>query len=1017
MGSLLAAQESPAFNRDIRPILADKCLQCHGMDAAARKADLRLDHREDAVRDRNGVQVIRPGDPAASELISRIQHPDPAERMPPPDSGRYLSDRERSLLERWIQGGAPYDVHWAFTQPRKADIPHVQDASWPQGPLDHFILARMEAEGMEPSARAMPERLLRRLAFDLTGLPPHPDEIDLFSKDLSPRALEDWIDLLLARESYGEHMATAWLDAARYADTNGYNNDTPRFQWRWRDWVIDAFNRNLPYDQFLTEQLAGDLIPQGTMEQHLATGFNRNHNVTSEGGIIDEEYRLEYVADRVHTTATVFMGLSMQCARCHAHKFDPISQKEYYAFFAFFNQVPETGYHHEHVGNPNPVISAPTPAQQHTRQKLRETLAEIELEMDVRGHPSEAMLSDWVNGLRSSPNPFPFVSDALLLHEPFDDGLGNGKLGQALQLHAEIQRDVRRGPDLESDQAVSYGAWVFPREGKSMSILSRTPNGNEKQGFVLAFEGGPVSLRILHDGPENAIKVQTRSRVKLKQWTHIFASYDGSSRAGGVRVFLDGVEQPLAIQRDSLQGSIPAQGVFRFGSGAYAAPFEGSIDEVRVYGKTLQPAEVLRLYHSDLVRALLRTSAEEIPEAELTGFNEHYSILQDCEVAALAVMKSTRESQLELLKSSMPTAMVMRDMETSRETFMLGRGAYDQPGAKVLPDVPAVFPPLPVGAPRNRLGLAQWLCAPEHPLTARVFVNRVWYQMLGHGLVETLEDFGSQGAWPSHPELLDWLAVDFVESGWDVKQLLRRIATSAVYQQSARSNPRMIARDPRNQLMARGPRMRLSAEMIRDNALAVSGLLEPVIGGPSVRPYQPEGLWTEVIVADDSYSGGSYQQDHGRDLYRRGVYTWWKRTCPPPGLNTFDAPDREFCTIRRLPTNTPLQALVLMNDVTFVECARKLAERMMHEGGASEHDRCVFGFRWTTSRVPDPGELGILLQAFRQYRGSFASDNTLVQHLLATGESPFDPTLDGPELAAWTMVASMMLNLDESMHR
>ncbi|MBT5017195.1 MAG: DUF1553 domain-containing protein, partial [Planctomicrobium sp.] len=749
LSTSVTASDSVSFNRDIRPILSDKCFQCHGPDENTREADLRLDVRKEAVALRDSGQAISPGQPAVSELIKRINHDDPDTRMPPADFERTLTPEQRRLIENWIAQGAVYEQHWALITPQRPALPVVSNKDWSLNAIDNFILRKLQNEGLQPSPPASRERLIRRLSFDLTGLPPTLESVDAFLADDSPNAVEKVIDRLLASESYGEHMATSWLDAARYADTNGYNNDTQRYNWRWRDWVIQAFNRNLPFDQFVTEQLAGDLLPEPSLDQQLATGFNRNHSVTSEGGIIDEEYRLEYVADRVHTTSMVFMALSMQCARCHDHKFDPISQKEYYEFFAFFNQVPETGYHKELTGNPNPVIPAPTPQQ-----------------------------------------------------------------------NSEIDR--------------------------------------------------------------------------------------------------------LTLELKSLEG-------------------------------------------------------EALNQKQLA---------------------------LEEFQKLIPTAMVMRDQAAARETFMLERGDYDKPGAKVEPNVPAAFPPLPEGAPRNRLGLAQWLTSREHPLTARVMVNRLWYQMYGQGIVETVEDFGSQGAWPSHPELLDWLAVEFAEGGWDIKKLLKQIAMSATYQQSPRTTAELLHRDPQNRLLARGPRFRLTAEMLRDQALSVSGLLHTHIGGPSVKPYQPSGLWEEIIVGAEAYSGGGYKQGEGTDLYRRSVYTYWKRTCPPPALNLFDAPEREFCTVRRSRTNTPLQALVLLNDPTFVEAARVLAERAMKEGGDTLESRAAFAFRRVTSRAPAAQELEVLLRVYRDQQARFAAAPAQASELITIGESTPDPALPATDLAAWTTIAS-----------
>jgi hypothetical protein len=999
------------FNRDIRPILSDHCFQCHGPDLRQRKAKLRLDVREDAT----SSGAIVPGDPEASEMVKRITHADADERMPPPDSGHSLTTDEQERLVRWIAEGAPYEAHWAFIPPQRPPVPALHDPmSTLRNPIDHFVVARLEHDGLQPSPPASPERLIRRLSFDLTGLPPTLAEIDAFVADHSPDAVDELVDRLLGRATYGEHMAVGWLDAARYADTNGYNNDTPRYNWRWRDWVIGAFNRNLSYDQFLTEQLAGDLIPECSAEQQLATGFNRNHNVTSEGGIIDEEYRLEYVADRVHTTATVFMALSLQCARCHDHKFDPILQKDYYAFSAFFNQVPETGYHHEHVGNPKPVMSAPSAEQLATIEQGEAEIATLALQMTQRERDADELIPGWEKrvaiGRPASAKPV----DGLLAHFPFAEGGAPGKVRKALQLDGKTQSDHGDTVRLERDRAFSYGAWVFAAAAKPMNILSRMRSGAGERGFDLTFENGPVSVHLIHDWPSNGIKVQTKSQITRDRWTHVFATYDGSSKAAGLRIFFDGTEQELDVQNDTLSDTILADAGFRIGGRTDSIPFIGRIDEVRVYSRALAPTEVAQLAADDGVTGLLAIDPDKRTDEERAAIRAHFLATEDPEFAALSQHHAAEVAKLELLKKGLPTAMVMQDQPEPRDTFVLMRGDYARPGEKVEAGVPSVFPPFPKGGPRNRLGLARWLADPRHPLTARVAVNRLWYQMFGTGIVETLEDFGSQGAWPTHPELLDWLAVEFTATGWNIKAMLKLIATSATYQQSARATPELLGADPENRLLARAPRIRLGAEMIRDHALAISGLLHSQIGGPSVKPYQPAGLWGEVIVADDSYSGGEYQQGSGADLYRRGVYTWWKRTCPPPALNTFDAPDREFCTIRRSRTNTPLQALVMLNDPTIVEASRALAQRMMNEGGATAEARATFAFRLATSRIPQPAEITILLAAYQNQHARLASDPGRATRLLAVGESQPDPTLDATELAAWMTVASMVLNLDES---
>ena len=1026
VGINLAAEKEVDFNQHIRPILSGKCFACHGPDEKERKAKLRLDMRESAIADHGGIRAIVPGKPAQSELISRINHSDPEERMPPEDSEHQLTATERSLLEAWIKAGAEYQAHWAFVSPSRAPLPGVSNAEWPGNAIDHFILARLDREGLKPSPPASRERLLRRLTFDLTGLPPTVTEMDAFLADTSARAVEQVFDSLLERRAYGEHMAVNWLDAARYADSNGYNNDPPRYNWRWRDWAIEAFNRNLPFDQFLTEQLAGDLLPGATVEQQLATGFNRNHSVTTEGGVIDEEYRLEYVADRVNTTATVFMGLSMRCARCHDHKFDPILQKEYYSFSAFFNQVPEKGSHRGLVGNPTPVIRAPTKTQRAAIEKQTTTLQALASSMEERRLLADSAIPAWQRRLSDDQaGDARIPAEGLLHHCSLDDGdvSGNpqwvpGKVGNALKLDGKTHVVLPAELTLKRDQTFSYGGWVNPGAARPMNILSRMNSGNHSRGFDLTFERGPVSVHLIHQWPGNGLKVQTKAAIKLNQWTHVFATYDGSSKASGVAIYFNGVKQPLDIEKDNLSASIVADVEFRIGSRTNSIPFVGMLDDVRLYGSVLPQSQVALLVGNDLRDELLAIPTAQRSEAQHKQLRDIYLAEEDADFTRLAVLQRDQQAALKKVQKAVPTAMIMKDQEKMRSTFILARGEYDKPGEKVEAATPAAFGVLPAGAPRNRLGLARWLTNPRHPLTARVAVNRLWYQMFGTGIVETQEDFGSQGSWPSHPQLLDWLAVEYIESGWDSKAMIKLISMSATYQQSPRSTPALRSVDPRNRLLARGPRSRLSAEMIRDHALAVSGFLTNQVGGPSVRPYQPAGLWTEVSVGGGTvHGGGRYIQQHGKDLYRRGIYTWWKRTCPPPALNTFDAPDREFCTVRRTPTNTPLQALVMLNDPTFVEAARGLAQRLLREAGTTVDARAAFAFRLATSRSPRPRELAILSAQYAKQHQRFEANKSAADQLLAIGES--DPTagLDTVELAAWTTVASIILNLDEAISR
>jgi hypothetical protein len=766
LGTAQGADAPPVrFGRDILSILSNHCFACHGPDDKARKARLRLDTREAA------LAVLAPGRSAASELVRRINAPPDQGLMPPPRSNHKLTGVQKDLLRRWIASGAAWGKHWAYEKPIRPDLPAVKDTIWPRNGIDHFILARLEQEGLAPSPEAKPETLIRRVTLDLTGLPPTVQEVDAFLADHSPDAYEKVVDRLLASPRYGERMAGNWLDEARYADTNGYQNDFARTMWPWRDWVIDAFNRNQLFDRFVLDQVAGDLLPTPSLTQKIATGFNRNNRTVTEAGSIDEEYRVENAVDRVETTATVFLGLTLGCGRCHDHKYDPISQKEFYQFFAFFNSVNEKGVYTEQRGNVPPLISLPTTENQ---ERLRQLTADL----------------------------------------------------------AAAERAQR----------------------------------------------------------------------------------DGDTSAGA-----------------------------------------------------------------------------------------------KARVEKLCKEKAEYEKQI-------TSVMVMEDLPVPRDSFVLKRGQYDLPdrSQKVVPGVPHCLPPLPADAPRNRLGLARWLMAADNPLTARVRVNLYWQQHFGAGLVKTAENFGVQGEPPSHPELLDWLATEFVRSGWDVKALHRLLVTSATYRQASRATPALLQRDRENRLLSRGPRFRLPAEMVRDNALAISGLLVEKVGGPPVKPYQPAGLWEELAGGAGE---GPYVQDKGAGLYRRSLYVYRKRTVPHPALTTFDAPSREVCQVKRPLTNTPLQALALLNDVTYVEAARRLAQLMLTAGGRTPEDRLAFAFRRATARVPSATELRILLRGLERQREAFRGDREAALRFIRQGESALDGSLDPVELAAYTATAGVILNLDETVTR
>jgi hypothetical protein len=926
--------------------------------------------------------------------------------------------------------------HWAYIPPQRPSVPQVKDSTWTRNPIDAFVLNRLERAGLQPSPEADRAALLRRVTFDLTGLPPTIQEIDAFLADTSEDAFEKVVDRLLASPRYGERMALGWLDAARYADTNGFNNDEDRTQWPWRNWVIDAFDRNLPFDRFVVEQIAGDLLPDSTVAQKVATAFHRNQVHNTEGGIIPEEYRVEYVADRVHTTATVFLGLSMQCARCHDHKYDPISQREYYQFFAFFNNVADKPAHSPIFSPGEPFLSVPSGDQLARFETLQRQRLLREQQLEKYEAEADNAVALWEKGL--TPDDLKKLSYAgLLLRLPLDESKGNavhdadggrrgtvrgnaawtnGKFGGALKFDGNTYVEIDKAPNLDRDAPFSFQLWAYPTSKKSIAMLSRMDDEAAYRGYDVLFEEGKVAVHLVHHWPDSAIKVITRKTVALDTWHHVAVTYDGSSKAAGVKVYVDGTQETTDATNDMLKGTIQTDKAFHVGKRQTSLPFEGKLADLRLCGLELNAEHIAQLAKGQTENPaadLLNVPAEKRTAGQRIQVRRFYLDRMDKEYARLRTELVDLKRQMTEAEKSFPVLMVMQEMPQPRDTFVLKRGQYDQPGEKVSASIPGLFPPLPEGAPRNRLGLAQWLVQPSNPLTARVAVNRWWQMVFGTGLVKTVEDFGVKGDPPSHPELLDFLATQLVQDDWDVKAMLKLIVTSATYRQSSRLTKELRELDPDNRLLARGSRYRLGAETVRDNALAISGLLHEKIGGPSVKPYQPPGLWEDVTVD----RRGKYVPDKGESLYRRSMYTFWKRTCPPPALMSFDAPNREVCVARRAVTNTPLQALVLLNDPTYVEAARKLAERMLLEGGNTPARTLAFGFRSATARMPTAEEQRILVRIHDEALARFRNDPEAARRLIKVGEAPFAPGIEEIELAAWTTVASTILNLDETMSR
>jgi hypothetical protein len=1027
-----AAEPEPAtveFNRDVRPILSDNCFNCHGPDKAKRKANLHFDTEEGAFVDLGGHRAIVAGKPEQSEMVRRITAADVEQRMPPARTGRKLSEREISIIRRWIEQGAKWQLHWSFLPPGRQVLPKGNDVQWVRNPIDAFILARLEREGLSPSPEVDRTTLIRRVTLDLTGLPPTPAEVDAFLADRSPDAYEKVVDRLLYSPRYGEKMAARWLDGARYADTNGYQSDGERSMWRWRDWVIDAFNRNLPFDQFTIEQIAGDLLPNPTLDQRIATGFNRNHRGNGEGGIIPEEYAVEYVVDRVETTATVWLGLTLGCARCHDHKYDPFSQKEFYRLFAYFNNVPERGRANK-FGNSPPLIKAPTPEQQEKLRVLEEKLSAAESEFAQMGSRLATARTAWEKSLTSAAPLHWSITGGLVAHYELDGSTADrcgkdpskggrfkggapayapGRIRQAADLDGKRFIDAGNVAPFSYYDKFSLGAWIYPRGARGGVILSRMEDTARAEGYSLSLEDCHVHVNLVKRWLDDAIRVETETNLELDQWHHVLATYDGSRVAGGIRVYVDGRPAKLKVNLDELNQDFRTKEPFRIGAGAGAdGRFHGLMDDVRVYDTALSPEDAEVLATTDSINAIAAIPPEKRSESQARKIHAFYLENHSPEPIRQNHRRliALRKEKARLVES-FPTTMVMEEMPTPRDTFLLIRGQYDRHGEKVTPGMPASLPPLPQGVPNNRLGLARWLVDPANPLTARVAVNRYWQTYFGTGLVKTVDDFGAQGEWPSHPELLDWLAVEFVRTGWDIKAMQRLIVTSATYRQSSRVTPALLQKDPENRLLARGPRFRLPAETIRDQALAASGLLVERLGGPSVKTYQPAGPWKELADTD-------YVPDKGANLYRRGLYIFWKRTVAPPEMLTFDAAGRETCIVRQTRTNTPLQALTLLNDVTYVEAARVLAQRVLREGSATPEERIVLMFRLVTARPPRPAERQILLDGFRHHREQYRQDKEAARKLVRVGESPRDERLDVSELAAYTAVANLILNLDET---
>lgn len=1027
----LAADDRVIFNRDVRPIIAEYCYHCHGPDPGSRKEGIRFD-REDGFfgdRDGSGPTVVK-GQPEKSALFTRITTKDEDEVMPPPKEHKTLKPAEIAVIKKWIEQGAEWQPHWAFIAPVAKTVPAIA-----KHPVDAFVREKLAASGLKPSPQADKRTLARRVALDLTGLPPSPEVVESFMNDSAPNAYEKLVDSLLASPHYGEHRARYWLDAARYGDTHGLHIDNYREMWPYRDWVIAAFNRNQRFDEFTVEQIAGDLLPNATREQHVATGFHRCNITTAEGGTIPEENLANYAKDRVETTSWVWLGLTSNCAACHDHKFDPITQKDFYAMTAFFRNTTQD-HSDRNVRDTAPVIVIPSGEDAKRLDAIPAEIAATNTSIAERQKTLGADFEKWQASAKAASIEALTQTHSLVAHLPLNDNAAtlkatisgkpttfplpknivwkpDGKSGPAPQVGNQASIELGEIGDFDKADAFSASAWFFRPAATtgSGSIISRMDKDSKFRGWDVYYVNNEIAVHLVSAWPNNALKVSTTDEAgKPDMWRHITVSYDGSGKASGVKIYVSGKLRKTKIETDKLKGSIRTKVPFFIGRRANAEDetFTGSVQDVRVYNGVLSAKQALAIYELPDLRIILGKPVPARTPEEKQRLLAFYSVGDPRSNELSAKVAALETEKVEIQKRSPVTHVQMEKAGSQPMARLLSRGQYDQPKEELKPAIIAALHPMPAGAPGNRLGLAQWLVAKDNPLTARVTVNRFWQEIFGTGIVKTSEDFGIMSEAPSHPALLDWLAVEFVKTGWDVKQFMRLLVTSETYKQSAGFSKE----DPENRLLARAPRYRMDAEVLRDYALAASGIMSAKLGGPSVRPYQPDGVWEAVAMPNSDT--GKYKRDTGESLYRRSLYTFWKRCAPPASLEIFGAPSRETCTIRRERTNTPLQALVTMNDPQFVEAARHLAQAALTVGKSNPLDYMA---RRVLCRALRPAELPILTASHAALLTHYTQTPADATALISYGESKADPTLPPPQLAAWTMVATQLLNLDEALNK
>lgn len=1048
------------YNRDIRPILAENCFPCHGPDSAARKAGLRLDRFADATLVTNGHSAIVKGNPAASEMVRRITAQGP--QMPPPTTKKVLTPHQIALLKRWISEGAEYEKHWSLLAPTRSALPVVKDTAWVRNPIDRFILARLEKVGLKPAPEADRRTLARRVSLDLTGLPPEPADVEAFVNDKSPDAYEKLVDKLMATPQWGEHRGRYWLDAARYGDTHGIHMDFYREMWSYRDWVINAFNRNMPFDQFTVEQLAGDLIAdqhgksgswdaayakeypyftvmESPLDTRIGSGFNRCNITSNEGGMISDEYLVLYARDRTETTSAVWLGSTLNCAVCHDHKFDPWTQKDFYSLSAMFNNTTQ-GAGDGNIKDTPPVIAVPLEKDRPRLEAITTELATAKKQVDERKQAARGDYDKWVTAATYAPILNTVPSDGLVFHAPLTEGQGKevevfvgGKstkltatgnvawpaghvAARAFQRMNDGSVAIPNAGDFERDQKFTASAWVkIPKADQGGAVMARMDNANGYRGWDLWMEGGKIGTHIISKFPEDALKVVSREQISPKVWHHVAITYSGGANPDSVKVYIDGAQKDFDIQTNTLKSTIRTTVPLKIGQRNSSEGADGtSFQEARIYNRALSADEIERLSKGMRASYLVsrQTSLQPGEKDELFGW---WLTGQDSQYRSLNAKLAGLTNEEQMIRRRGTVAHVMQEKPEPAMAYVLYRGDYDKRRDQVKPATPAALPPMPDDLPRNRLGLAKWLLRPEHPLTTRVTVNRFWQELFGNGIVKTPGDFGVTGELPTHPELLDWLAIEFRDKGWDVKKLFKLMVTSATYRQAAVVTPDKKLKDPSNKLLSRGPRFRMDAEMVRDYALAASGLLVKKIGGPSVKPYQPNGVWEAVaMIGSDTRD---YKRDMGEALYRRSMYTFWKRSAPPASMEIFNAPNRETCTVRRERTNTPLQALVTLNDIQLVEAARNLAQRTLKEGGTTPTARIDFLAKKLLARPLQPQEQTIIVKSLSGLESFYKSHPKEAGELITEGESKPDMTLPADSLAAWTMLTNQMLNLDEVLNK